>query len=778
MPRVLVLLLVLMSAPFLSAASPRLFLAGDSTMSNKDRSSPNPEYGWGEVFTRLLTAPAMVVNFAENGRSTRSFLADGRWQKLVGELQPGDFVIIQFGHNDAKVGSERFTDPATSSPANLTRFIADVRAKSAHPILATPVARRAWRDDGSLKNTHGAYLDAVRRVARTESVPLLEMHDLTLELERAYGVEGSKKLHLWIPANTYARKPAGWEDNTHFSEYGAEQVAALVAFELRRLRLPLAAWLKPTELATDDAAPPATHDADIVVYGDSPAAFTAAIHLRRAGKNVLLVSPVKHVGGMMIEGLGSQDVDARSGNGQPIGGLAREFYERIARAYDPAATAPRYRFEAHVAQRVIELWLTETGVPMLAGVPLGELPNDVTRDGSRIATLRLLDGTRVTGRVFIDATIEVDLLARAGVSYTWGREGNARYGEATNGVLVPTLAQQFKIALDPYVTPGVAESGLLPGISPEPLGQNGAADHSSMAFCFRLSLTKDPANRIEITAPPGYDAADYELYRRYLAAGGTNNWIDGPGSVGSPVTEKIYDLGSWHDLSANLVGRNHDFPDGSYATRRRIYEEHKNFTQGLIYFLSHDPSVPAALRTEWSQWGLCQDEFIDNGGWPRRLYVRAARRMVSDYVVTEANVRKTPIGAMELAPEVPDPIGLCWWPIDYHNARTVVHEGRVYNEGALHDKVNYRPFGIAYRALVPRRTECTNLLVPAALSSSYAAYSAIRLEWTFMVLGESAAAAAALALDRNLPVQDVPYEDLRAHLINVGQIFEVTPPMD
>lgn len=528
-------------------------------------------------------------------------------------------------------------------------------------------------------------------------------------------------------------------------------------------------------LSPESSADAPQRSADIVVYGDSPAAYTAAIHLRRAGKDVLLVSPVTHVGGMMIEGLGSQDVDARSGNGQPIGGLAREFYLRIARAYDPAATAPRYRFESKVAQRVIEHWLAETGVPLLAGQPLEETPEAVQRDDTRITEIRLLDGTPIRGRIFIDATVEGDLMARSGVAYTWGREGNARYGEATNGIVNPTTTQQYQVAVDPYVTPGDPSSGLLRGVSSEPLGVNGAPDRGSMAFCFRLPLTKNPANKIEITAPPGYTPADYELYRRFLAAGGTNNWLDGPGEPRSPPTAKLIDLGSWHELSGNLVGRNHDYPDGTYATRRRIYDEHRDYTQGLIYFLSHDPAVPETVRAEWSQWGLCKDEFTDNGGWPRRLYVRAARRMISDYVVTEANVRKAAIGPVNPAPEVPDSIGLCWWPTDYHNARTVVHEGRVYNEGALHDKTNYRPFGIAYRALVPKRSECTNLIVPAALSSSYVAYSAIRLEWTFMVLGESAGAAAGVALEQNLGVQDVPYAQLRKILQASGQVLDVPP---
>ncbi len=505
---------------------------------------------------------------------------------------------------------------------------------------------------------------------------------------------------------------------------------------------------------------------DVVVYGDSPSALTAALELTDSGHDVLLTSPVPHIGGMIVEGLGHQDIDSRSGNGGPIGGLAAEFYLRIARAYTPGTSTPRYRFESKVASAVINAWLEEKAVRQLRGRRLSEEPGAVTIEAGKITSFLLEDGTRVAGKIFIDGTVEGDLMAAAGVSYATGREGNAAYGENVGGIINPTTQDQYNsISIDPWLIPGSPASGVIPGVQNESMGVHGTADDSAMAYCLRLPLTKNPANKIPISAPPGYNASHYELYRRFFAAGGTNDWLDGPGNIDPSTTTTLFDLGSWHNLCGNLYGRNHAYPDGSYAVRQQIYAEHKNFTQGLIYWLSNDPAVPAAIRNEWRRWGLPADEFTDNGGWPRRLYVRCARRLISDYVITEADVRRQPIGSIVPRSAVSDPIGIAWWPIDLHNARTIIRNGVVHNEGAYIDYANYRPFGIPYRAIIPRRGECTNLLVPSALSSSYAGYGAVRLEWTFMVLGQSAGTAAALALDGNLAVQDVPYPALRTLLL-------------
>ncbi len=270
------------------------------------------------------------------------------------------------------------------------------------------------------------------------------------------------------------------------------------------------------------------HSAVIVVYGDSPSAITAAVEAADSGKNVLLVSPVQHLGGIIANGLGSQDVDKRAGNAKPIAGLSREFFIRIARASNPKATSPRYKFRSSFAEKAIDDWLAEKDIPVLRGKRISEKPGSVSKKDGRITSFLCEDGTRVSGKYFIDGTVEGDLMAFSGVSYAWGREGNAKYGETVGGVINPTREQQFRVKVDPYNTPGDPTSGTIFGVQNEPVGTHGDADKSAMGFCLRLPLTKDPANKIPITAPEGYKVSDYEIYRRFLAAGGTNDWLDEP----------------------------------------------------------------------------------------------------------------------------------------------------------------------------------------------------------------------------------------------------------
>lgn len=340
------------------------------------------------------------------------------------------------------------------------------------------------------------------------------------------------------------------------------------------------------------------HSTDFVVYGDSPSAITAAIELAESERQVLLVSPRRHLGGIIVNGLGSQDTDHRAGNGEPIGGLTREFFLRIAKAYDPVANAPKYKFHSSRAQEVIEAWLAEKEVPILREVRLSEAPDAVKKDGNRIVEITCEDGTRISGQFFIDGTVEGDLMAAAGVSYAVGREGNTAYDETVGGIIFPTKKQQFQVDVDPWKVPGDESSGTIFGVQNEPVGSHGEPDSRVMGFCLRLPLTKDRDNQIPITAPEGYDPEDYELYRRFLAAGGTNDWLDGPGNGRGGPNAKLHDLGSWHELSGNFYGRNADYPDGTYGERDAIYRQHRDYTQGLIYFLSTDPSVPESIRRE------------------------------------------------------------------------------------------------------------------------------------------------------------------------------------
>ncbi len=495
---------------------------------------------------------------------------------------------------------------------------------------------------------------------------------------------------------------------------------------------------------------------DVCVYGSSPAAMTAALQVRAQGLSVALVVPGQHVGGMLVEGLGSQDVNKNGTNNVlVIRGFAQEFYQRVGTKYGKPV---QYNFEPHVAGEVIEEWLAEAGVEVFRNNRLLEDFAAVTKDGTRIVGIEMENGNQFRARVFIDGTIEGDLMKWAGVSYVVGRESNATYGETLNGIRGTNTYRQFTVNVDPYVVPGNPASGLIATIQDEPLGPPGSADDGVMGFCFRQCLTRTAGNRIPFTKPAQYDPANYEIYRRYLSAGGTLY------SPSANLPNGKTDLGSWHDLSGNLYGYSKGWPDGTYAERAAIYDYHRNFIQGLYWFLANDPAVPAAVRNNWSQWGLAADEFTDNGGWPRSLYIRAGRRMISDYVITEAHTKGHTVAQ--------DSIGVAWWPPDMHHARRIVRNGFAYNEGFVFAS-DYVPFPISYRAIVPKSQECTNLLVPAALSSSYVAYGSIRLEWTQMVCGQSAGAAAAVALRTGLSVQEVDYASLRLELLASGLVLKV-----
>lgn len=501
-----------------------------------------------------------------------------------------------------------------------------------------------------------------------------------------------------------------------------------------------------------------TVEADIVVYGGSAAGFTAAIQAARMGRQVALVEPGQHVGGMSVEGLGSSDINNHHfRNDMAIGGLAGEFYLRLGKRY--GVEGPQYRFESHVAERVIDESLREHRVPVYRENRLSLQPGAVVKDGARITSIRMENGNVFRGRVFLDATIEGDLLAAAGVETVIGREPNSRYGETKNGIRSENQYRQFEVKVDPYVKPGDPASGLIPTIQDESLGTPGDGDHRVQGYCFRLCLTADPGNQIPVAKPGNYDRWNYEIYVRYLRAGGKLFRPE------ARLPNGKTDLGSWHDLSANLYGMNHDYPGGDFATRDRVYREHLTFVQGLIWFLQNDAEVNDETRRAWRGWGLCKDEFTDNGGWPRLLYVRDARRMVADFVITEHHTRR-----MNPAP-VADPVAVAYWPPDTHHVRRIVRDGYAYNEGFVFGGEDWGPFGISYRSMVPREREATNLLTPTCLSSSHVAYGAIRLEWTFMILGQSAATAAVLAVEGDLSVQQVPYGKLRRRLIADGQVL-------
>jgi hypothetical protein len=525
---------------------------------------------------------------------------------------------------------------------------------------------------------------------------------------------------------------------------------------------------------------------DIVIYGGTGAAVTAAVQAKRMGKSVVVVSPDKHLGGLSSGGLGWTD----SGNKGVIGGLSREFYHRVWKHYDqPAAwkwqkkddygnkgqgtpaidgaERTMWIFEPHVAEQVFEDLVKENGLRVVREAWL-DRAQGVKKAGPRITSITTLSGQTYSGKIFIDATYEGDLMAAAGVKYHVGREANSIYGEEHNGVQTGVLHHRHHFGflpekISPYVIAGDPKSGVLPRISAEPPGEFGSGDKKVQAYCYRTCLTDLDANRVPFAKPAGYDAKQYELLVRIFAAGWRETF-----EKFDPIPNHKTDTNNHGPMSSDNIGMNYDYPDASYERRREILEEHKRYQQGWYYFIANDPRVPADVREAMSRWGLAKDEFADNGNWPHQIYVREARRMIGQYVMTENELRK-------MRP-TPDSVGMGSYTIDSHNIqRYITPEGYVQNEGDIGVPTG-GPYAIAYGSLVPKRGQCDNLLVPVCLSSSHIAFGSIRMEPVFMILGQSAATAAALAIDGKQSVQDVPYAKLRERLLADGQVLEYQPP--
>ncbi len=533
-------------------------------------------------------------------------------------------------------------------------------------------------------------------------------------------------------------------------------------------------------LAIGLASPPlrgeVIHEADLCIYGATSAGVVAAVQAAKMGKSVMLVEPGRHPGGMSVEGLGGSDIDNQRHfrNSPAVGGLALEFYRRVADRYGRRAAFEAmlregrkegglWRFEPHVAEGVFEEWVKQPGITFLREHRLRE-NGGVEKAGTRIVAATFENGVKVRAKVFLDATYEGDLLAFAGCSFAVGREGNATYGETKNGVRTDTTHGQFEKAVDPYVIPGDATSGVIYGVEQAPPGEHGEPSDGIQGYTFRLCLTKDPANRLPMGKPDRYDPAHYELQRRFLAAGG--KIVPPKASVPNGKT----DPGAWHHLASNFTGWNHRYPVATYREREEMLRRCREYLQGVYWFMANDPSVPEEQRLGWKDWGLCQDEFTDNGGWPRTFYVRNGRRLIGDFVLTEAHVRKAHPEPIE------DSVGLIWWPPDLHHARRVVKEGRVWNEGAVFQETSepdWIPCAIPYRCLLAKQTEVTNLLSPTCPSSSYVAYGAYRIEFTFMVAAQSAATAAVMSIDAGIDPGALPYAALRDRLLADRQVLAV-----
>jgi FAD dependent oxidoreductase len=521
---------------------------------------------------------------------------------------------------------------------------------------------------------------------------------------------------------------------------------------------------------------------DLVIYGGTAGAVTAAVQAKKMGKSVIIVSPDQHLGGLSAGGLGYTD----TGDKSVIGGLARDFYHRVWEHYDqPAAWRQQPKadygnkgqgtpamdgvnrtmwiFEPHVAEQVFEEMVRDYQLLVVRDEWLDRAAG-VKKSGARITSITTLSGKTYAGKMFLDATYEGDLMAAAGLDYHVGRESRAQYREELNGVQTGVLHHRhhfgvLKEKISPYVVPGDSKSGVLPHVSTEKPGVFGAADKKIQAYCFRMCLTDDPSNRVPFAKPAGYDAAQYELMLRIYATGWTETFVKF-----DPIPNHKTDTNNHGPFSTDNLGMNYDYPDASYARRREIIREHETYQQGWLYFIANDPRVPAEVREKMSHWGLAKDEFTDNRHWPHQIYVREARRLIGSYVMTENELLKRR--------PTPESVGMGSYAMDSHNVqRYITPEGYVQNEGDIGVSTQ-GPYAIAYGALTPKKSQCENLLVPVCVSSSHIAYGSIRMEPVFMILGQSAATAAVLAIDQNLAVQDVPYATLQARLLADGQVLQ------
>ncbi len=505
-------------------------------------------------------------------------------------------------------------------------------------------------------------------------------------------------------------------------------------------------------------------DHDVVVYGDSSGAVVAAISAKREGRSVIWVNPTAFAGGMSASGLGATDFLGKQGT---FGGIAAEFYRGVAKAY---GTDFVRSFEPHVGKTVFEQMIADAGVTVVYNEMLDRTSGKgVTMEGKRIKAITTLSGKTYRGKMFIDATYVGDLMGAAGVTYTVGREPESQYGEDMNGVrrgdTNPRVhygqkdKDHFVKEVDPYVKPGDPTSGLLPHVNKIEGLTNGQGDKKIQAYNYRVCLTSNPDNRIPIEKPPGYREIDHELLLRNFDAGDMRlpalvEPLAGPG-------QKV-DWNNMHAVGSDYVGANWDYPEASYERGREIEKAHETYIRGFLWTMSNNPRVPERIRQRTASYGLPKDEFTDNGGWPWMIYIREARRMVTDYVMTQLDCAGTR--------KAPDPVALGSFGMDSHCVQHIVTEnGKVQNEGVIW-RVPPRPYGISYRSIIPKKGECENLLSPICLSATHVAHGSIRMEPVFMAVSQSAAIAAGLAIDKSVSVQEVPYPALREKLEAAKQI--------
>jgi len=530
-------------------------------------------------------------------------------------------------------------------------------------------------------------------------------------------------------------------------------------------------------------------EVEVCVYGGTSGGIAAAIQAARMQKTVVLLEFDNHIGGLTTGGLGATDI----GNKAAIGGIAREFYGRIAEHYAkeeswvyeqsadyfarragsqtiasdpltaPAGQRTMWTFEPKVAEMIFKEMLQDAGVPVRYHQRLAS----VRKRGDRMVAITMDDGSEFRAKMYVDASYEGDLMAKAGVQYHVGREANSVYRETLNGVRAKTPKHQIIVHVDPYVRPGDPSSGLLPFVQRGSGGKPGTGDDRVQAYNYRLCFTTNDVNRLPVTPPPNYDPAQYELLARYVEALVKAGKKPQLSQFWHPIWLPNHktDINNNGGFSTDFIGANYDYAEASHKERARIALEHEHYTRGFITFLATSPRMPENIRAAMQRWGPCKDEFADSGGWPNQLYVREARRMISDYVMTEHNCRGARVAE--------DSVGLGAYNMDSHNVQRIVKNGRVENEGDVQEPV--KPYPISYRSLVPKQRQCENLFVPVCLTASHIAYGSIRMEPVFMILGQSSATAAALAIDDDVPVQKVDYLKLRQRLLADKQVLAWAP---
>ena len=533
---------------------------------------------------------------------------------------------------------------------------------------------------------------------------------------------------------------------------------------------------------------------DVVIYGSSPAALTAAIEAQKLGKSAVIVCPEKRIGGLTTGGLGQTDI----GNQSAFGGLSLQFYRDVADYYrdesvwkwqkrdeyipDGQCTGTKgedmmWTFEPSAALKILERWEREHKLDIRRGEFLDRAVGKVKVEGEgerrKIVSIRTLSGKEFVGKMFVDATYEGDLMAAAGVKYAVGREPNAQYGETISGIATKAMGaknHQFLPGVDPYVKKGDPKSGLLPWVEPyNPDEKEGDGDRRVQAYCFRMCLTDVPENRSPFAKPANYDARNYELLLRNMEELAKHpelgGWSKGVPWINSKMPNRKTDTNNCLGFSTDFIGQNWAWPEASYAERAKILKAHLDYQQGLMWTLANNPRVPDWVRNEISKWGTCKDEFKDGlgNGWQTQLYVREARRLVGDYVMTEMNCRGKRVASR--------PVAMGAYGMDSHHVRRrVTAEGYVKNEGNVEDwSMKGKPYPIDYGALIPKRSECANLFVPVCLSATHMAFGSIRMEPVFFALGQVSGAAAAFAIDDGCAVQDLAYGKLAKRLVANGQ---------